>query len=272
MERLSSYKLKILRTDNGGEYTSREFCSFLKKEGIRHELTISKHPEQNGVAERLNRTLVESVRSMLADAQLPHKFWAEALSTAVFLRNLSFTSAVPEITPLQAWSGKKPSVNNLKVFGCAAYSHIPKDERGKLSSKARKCIFLGYGDVTKGYRLYDPIKARIIHSRDVVFDEISLGFEKEQQKDLTQDASQPIDVSTEVESHDEAKETDEEKEEQPLGDHENKTRSDEESPVIPRRSERARQRPDFYTCMTKDQVREPMTVNEALSSPEQGRS
>ena len=106
---------------------------------------------------------------MLADAQLPHKFWAEALSTTFFLRNLSFTSTVPGMTtPLQAWSGKKPSVNNLKVFGCAAYSHIPKDERGKLSPKARKCIFLGYGDVTKGYRLCDPIKAHVIHSRDVV--------------------------------------------------------------------------------------------------------
>ena len=72
VERLSNYKLKILRTDNGGEFTSREFSSFLKTEGIRHELTISKHSEQNGVSERINRTLVQSVRSMLADAQLPH--------------------------------------------------------------------------------------------------------------------------------------------------------------------------------------------------------
>ena len=96
-----------------------------------------------------------------------------------------------------------------------------------------------------------------------VFDEASLGFEKEQQKNL----SQPINVSTEVESHDEAKETDE----QALGDHENKTHSDEESPVIPRHSERTRQSLDFYgvhTYMTKDQVREPMTVSEALSSSE----
>ena len=114
---------------------------------------------------------------MLADAQLPQKFWAEALSTAVFLRKLSFTSTIPGMLPFKAWSGKKPSVNNLKVFGCAAYSHISKDERGKLSPKAQKYIFLGYGDVTKGYRLYDTIKACIIHSQDVVFDETSLGIE-----------------------------------------------------------------------------------------------
>ena len=148
------------------EYTSKQFGDYLKAEGIRHELIVPKNPEQNGVAERLNRTLVESVRSMSSDAQLPHKFWAEALSTAVFLRNRSSTSTVTGMTPFQAWSGKKPSVNNLRVFGCVAYSHIPKKERKKLNPKARRCIFLGYGDVTKGYRLYDPIKDRVTHSQN----------------------------------------------------------------------------------------------------------
>ena len=110
---------------------SREFYSFLKTEGIRHELTISKHPEQNGVSERLNRTLVESVKSMLADTQLPHKFQAEVLSIAVLLRYLSFTSIIPRMTQLQVRrpSGKKPN----------AYSHIPKDERGKLSNEVQMC-------------------------------------------------------------------------------------------------------------------------------------
>ena len=124
-----------------------------------------------------------------------------------------------------------------------------------IRQKARKCIFLGYEDVTKGYRLYDPIKACVIHSRDIVFDKTSLGIEKEQQKNFTQDTSRPIHVSTEAKSHDEAKE---EKEEQALSDHENKTQSDEESPV-PRRSEHTQQCPDFYgvhTCVTKDPVRD----------------
>ena len=87
VERSVNQKLKVLRTDNGGEYVSAEFQSYLKKEGVCHELTVPKTPEQNGVAERMNRTLVESVRAMLADARLPHRFWAEALSTAVYLRN-----------------------------------------------------------------------------------------------------------------------------------------------------------------------------------------
>ena len=143
VEKSTGRKLKVLRTDNGGEYTSTEFESYLKSEGVRHELTVPKTPEQNGVAERMNRTLVETVRPILADAKLPHKFWAEALSTAAYLRNRSPTKAVKGMTPFEAWMGEKPKVNHLRTFGCAAYAHVPKDERHKLDPKARKCIFLG---------------------------------------------------------------------------------------------------------------------------------
>ena len=114
------------------------------------------------------------------------------------------------MTPLQAWSGKKPSVSNLRVFGCVAYSHIPKDERTKLSPKARRCIFLGYGEVTRGYRLYDPSKVCVIHNRDVIFDETCLGHE-ERQKDSAQGDSQlqpvvEVDVSNEeIEDQDQKK-------------------------------------------------------------------
>ena len=85
-----------------------------------HELTIPKTPQQNGVAECLNRTLVETVRSMLSDSKLPKRFWAEALSTAVYLRNRSPTRAVQKMTPFEAWT----NVGHLKVFGSLCYSHI----------------------------------------------------------------------------------------------------------------------------------------------------
>ena len=116
VERSMNQKLKVLRTDNGGEYVSAEFQNYLKKEGVCHELTVPKTPEQNGVAERMNRTLVESVRAMLADARLPHRFWAEALSTAVYLRNRSPTKAVKGMTPFEAWTGEKPNAEHLRVF------------------------------------------------------------------------------------------------------------------------------------------------------------
>ena len=94
VERSTGKKLKAIRTDNGGEFTSGKFKAHLKAEGVCHELTIPRNPEQNGVAERMNRTLVEATRSMLFNANLPHKFWAEALSTATYLRNRSPTKAV----------------------------------------------------------------------------------------------------------------------------------------------------------------------------------
>ena len=197
--------MKVLRTDNGGEYTSTRFEEFLRREGIRHERTVPKTPEQNGVAERMNRTLVETVRSMLIDAKLAQKFWGEALSTAVYLRNRSRTKAVRGMTPFEAWSKEKPAVGHLRVFGCDAYAHVPKDERKKLDSKAKKCIFVGYGEETKGYRLYDPARAKIIFSRDVVFKEEKGGEttdpEGEQyvELDLSHDEASP-ELESELES------------------------------------------------------------------------
>ena len=143
-------KLKTLQSDNGGEYTSKKFEAYLKSEGIRHKCTIPKTPEQNGVAERLNRTLVESSFSMLLDAKLPQTFWAEAVTTATCPRNQCPTRAVDGKTPYEAWHGEKPRVKVLRVFGCA-YAHIPKDEHGKLNSKAKKGILVGHGQETKGY-------------------------------------------------------------------------------------------------------------------------
>ena len=189
---------RTFRTDNGGEYTSKKFEEFLKSEGIRLECTIPKTPEQNGVAERLNRTLVESARSMLLHARLPHEFWAEAISTAVYIRNRCPTKAVSEMTPYEAWYGEKPKVEHLRVFGCDAYSHIPKDERSKFDSKARKCILLGYGNQTKGYRLFDRIKRKLFYSCDVKFNE-----KKKENKNVSNEDSghhSVIDFSSDLDS------------------------------------------------------------------------
>ena len=103
VEKSSGCQVKKLRTDNGGEYTSTEFENYLRKEGIEHQYTIPKTPEQNGVSERMNRTLMEAVRSMLADSGLPQKFWAEALSTAAYLINRSPTRSLAGKTPFEAW-------------------------------------------------------------------------------------------------------------------------------------------------------------------------
>ena len=146
---------------------------------MHHEFTVRKTPQQNGVAEQMNRTRVEVVCSMLCDAKLPKKFWAEALSTAVYLRNRSPTTAVQGKTPFEAWTEEKPDVGHLKTFGCLCYAHVAKDERQKFDSKARKCIMLGYGTEIKAYRLYNIEWDRVFFSRDVVINEAKIGFEHE---------------------------------------------------------------------------------------------
>ena len=151
-----SQKINSLRSDNGGEYLSQEFESYLKSKGIHHELTVPHSPEQNGVAERMNRTLMESARSMMAHAGLPERFWAEAVECAAYIRNRMPTTAIKgNKIPLEVWSGKKADVSHLKVFSCTAYAHVPDALRNKLDKKAVKLCFVGYSIQSKGYRLLD---------------------------------------------------------------------------------------------------------------------
>ena len=98
----------------------------------------------------------------------------------MYLRNRSLTNSVDRSTPYEAWSGRKPAVNHLKVFGCVTYAHIPKEERRKLDVKAKRCVLLGNGTTVKGYRLYCPQDKKVFYSRDVKFDESKVGLEKEQ--------------------------------------------------------------------------------------------
>ena len=117
---------------------------------------------------RANRTLMETVRCMLHYAGLSVQLWAEALATAVHLKNRSPTSCFGEVTPYERWWKQKPDVSNLRVFGCVAYMHIPKEKRMKLEKKSTKCIFIGYTEQSKGYKLLDPVQNKMFRSRDVI--------------------------------------------------------------------------------------------------------
>ncbi|KAM0029839.1 putative RNA-directed DNA polymerase [Helianthus debilis subsp. tardiflorus] len=169
VEKESGYSIKALRTDRGGEFVGKAFNDFCALHGIRRDLTAPYTPEQNGIAERKNRTVVEMARCMLQAKRLSNRFWGEAVSTAVYLTSLSPTTAISGKTPYEMWYGEKPSVSHLKVFGCIAYALVPSQVRKKLDAKSKKCIFVGYSPNSKAYRLFDPIKKVIITSRDVVF-------------------------------------------------------------------------------------------------------
>ena len=167
----TSQRIRCLRSDGGGEYISKEFDIFLQTSGITRQRSPPYTPQHNGVAERMNRTLMEMVRTMLYAAGLPPIFWGEALSVATYLRNRSPTRALVTSTPYQAWTGKLPELGHLRVFGCKAYVRIPNPNVSKLDSKAWECIFIGYSSESKAYRFYHPETKRIIVSRDAIFSE-----------------------------------------------------------------------------------------------------
>lgn len=161
-------RISRLRCDNGGEYVGREFRRFCKQKGIKIEYTVPYSPEQNGVSERMNRTLVEKVRSMLEDCGIGKEFWGPAIQTAAFLVNRSPASAIGQRkTPYEVWEGRRPNVRGLRAFGAAVHVHIPKERRRKLDAKSWKGIFVGYAPC--GYRVWDPKQKKIVVVRDVVF-------------------------------------------------------------------------------------------------------
>jgi transposase InsO family protein len=173
VENQTGRKIKKLRTDNGLEFCSGEFDNFCANHGIARHLTVPGTPQQNGVAERMNRTLLERARCMLSNAGLWHKrvLWAETISTACYLINRSPNSAIDFQIPEEVWSGKPVDYSNLRIFGCPAYAHV---STGKLEPRARKCIFVGYGSGVKGYRLWCSDSHKLIISRDVTFNEDAL--------------------------------------------------------------------------------------------------
>ncbi|PNX55324.1 cysteine-rich receptor-like protein kinase 25-like protein [Trifolium pratense] len=111
------------------------------------------------------------IRSLLSGKSVPKKFWPEALNWATYILNRSPTLSVKDMTPQEAWSGKKPNVQHFRVFGCLAYMHVPDNHRKKLDDKSLKCILLGISEESKAYKLYDPTNKKVIISRDVVFEE-----------------------------------------------------------------------------------------------------
>ncbi|MCO5557882.1 hypothetical protein L7F22_011454 [Adiantum nelumboides] len=165
----------VLRTDHGGEYTSTDFCLLCHEAGIRHEFSIAAHPQQNGSAERKNRTLFDAARALLFQAQLGDSYWEEATATACYIQNRIPSTRNPHTTPYTLWYGHPPNLGHLRIFGCPAYPLEPHPA-SKLAPRASRAIFVGYGDRfgIKAYRLHIPNRRTFIFSRSIIFDEDSL--------------------------------------------------------------------------------------------------
>ena len=168
--------IESFQSDNGGEYLSNEGRRYFAERGIEHRTTVAYCPQSNGIAERLNRTIMEIAEPMRTHANLPRQYWSVFVFHAVYLLNRRPHSALSGKTPFEAWWGRKPNLTHLRVAGCDAWALNPPAKRSTQDTRARRGIFVGYAPTQKAYRLWDPAKNTMIVSRSVLFDESSFTF------------------------------------------------------------------------------------------------
>ena len=176
-ETQTSQKLKALHSDRGGEYVAGTVIKMLEEKGIERHLTMPGSPQQNGKAERFNRTIMDKAMAMVHAAGLTAGFWEYAVNAAVHIYNRTPTRTLGWRTPFELWnSGQIPDVSHLRIFGCLGYMHVPGDKRRKLDAKAIEVVLVGYEPGSKGYWLWDRNTHSLRLSRDVTFDESVFPF------------------------------------------------------------------------------------------------
>ncbi|GJT52395.1 retrovirus-related pol polyprotein from transposon TNT 1-94 [Tanacetum coccineum] len=161
-----------VRTDRGTEFLNKTLNAFFKEEGIEHQTSTPRTPEQNGVVERRNRTLVEAARTMLSASKLPLFFWAEAIATACYTQNRSIIIPTHEKMAYHIINDRKPSIKHLHIFGCICYLTRDGENLDKMKEKGDPCILVGYSTQSKGYRVYNKRTRLIVESIHLRFDEI----------------------------------------------------------------------------------------------------
>ncbi|CAI7864788.1 unnamed protein product, partial [Closterium sp. NIES-53] len=171
VERQQDRLVKAICTDRGGEFLSKEFSLWLKKNGIRHSLTMPYSPAMNGIAERVNRTITETAHGLLIEAGLLDYFWPDAVRSACVAKNRALTHVgADKWVPYLEWIGRKPKVDMLRVFGCMCMALVPKHLRhNKLGAKAIWVVHLGMAQNSKGWLLWDPFTKKLLVSRDCKF-------------------------------------------------------------------------------------------------------
>ncbi|GKC88227.1 retrovirus-related pol polyprotein from transposon TNT 1-94 [Tanacetum coccineum] len=165
--------VRNIRTDNGTEFVNQTLRDYYEQVGISHETSVARTPQQNGVVERRNRTLVEAARTMLIFAQAPLFLWAEAIATACYTQNRSIIRRRHGKTPYELLHDRKPNLSYLYVFGALCYPNNDSENLGKLQAKADIGIFIGYAPKKKAYRIYNRGTQKIIETIHVDFDELT---------------------------------------------------------------------------------------------------
>ncbi|GJV15125.1 retrovirus-related pol polyprotein from transposon TNT 1-94 [Tanacetum coccineum] len=168
--------LPMLKYDNGTEFVNKTLTEFFESVGITHNTSVPRSPQQNGVVERRNRTLMEAARTMLIFAKAPLFLWAEAVATACYTLNRSLIHTLHGKTYYELLKGKKPELKYFRVFGSLCYPTNDYDDLGKLKAKADIGIFVGYAPTKKAYRIFNKRTRKIQETVHVTFDELSEGL------------------------------------------------------------------------------------------------
>jgi hypothetical protein len=172
-------KVKKIRSDNGSEFKNLQVEEFLEEQGIKHEFSAPYAPQQNGVVERKNRTLIDMARTMLGEYKTPERFWLEAVNTACHAINRLYLHRLLKKTSYELLTGNKPNVSYFRVFGSKCYILVKKGRHSEFSPKAVEGFLLGYDSNTKVYRVFNKSSGLVEVSSDVVFDETN-GSPREQ--------------------------------------------------------------------------------------------
>ncbi|CAH9114878.1 unnamed protein product [Cuscuta europaea] len=165
-------KVKTIRSDRGTEFVNQVIKDFCDQNGTFHQLSAARTPQQNGVAERRNRTLKEAARTMIAESGLPMRYWAEAINTACYTQNRSMINKNHQKTPYELWKGRKPNISYFHVFGCKCYIlNNGKEHLKVFQEKADEGVFIGYSNTSKAYRVLNRRTLHVEESIHVKFDE-----------------------------------------------------------------------------------------------------
>jgi hypothetical protein len=183
VENQMDLKIKCLRSDNGGEFTSKEFMDYCSRHGIKRKLFVARTPQENGVVERKNRMIEEMARTMLMDSKLKDIFWTQAVHIAVHIQNRVMLRNNIDKTPYELWKGRSTNVKHFGVFGSKCYIKREDGKMGKFDSRVDKGVIVGYSSTRKAYKCYNLRLNKVVESINVTIDETDRQVLKEEENE-----------------------------------------------------------------------------------------
>jgi transposase InsO family protein len=191
-------RIKCLRSDNGGEFTSNEFMDYCSNHGIKRQFFVARTPQQNGVVERKNRRIHEMDRTMLMDSKLTDVFWTQAMHTTVHIQNRVMLINNTDKTPYELWKGRPANVKYFIAFGSKCYIKREDGGIGKFDSRMDKGVLVGYSSTRKAYKCYNLRLNKVVESINVTIDETGRPESKEENESMKQPLEEEAEDEKEV--------------------------------------------------------------------------